>query len=1009
MTHSTDSRRPRRTRRQVTAAALVLLASVGWARQVKAAELAGNSSAASGTVVAGSVDVLAIDPATPTTLYAGTYCPGVLKSLDGGDSWINIGLTIPYGRVWALAIDPATPTTLYAGTSNWGVFQSLNGASSWQATALRDGNVRALAIDPATPTTLYAGTEAGVFQSTNTGDSWSAVNTGLGNDNVRALAIDPHTPSTLYAGTWGGGVLRSTDSGGSWRATGLTDAWVTALAIDPHTPSTLYVGTWRGGVFRSTNSGSSWHTVNLGQPGNCPNFNVTALVIDPHTPSTLYAGTVGPDRRGCSEGLYKSTDSGGSWRGANAGLPDNGINVQVHGLAIDPTTPSTLYAHFDWVFKSTDAATTWHATGSVAGSICGDGVRACDEECDDGNLINGDGCDANCTLPRCGNGIVDAAEPCDDGNPVNGDDCENDCTLPRCGNGIVDAAEPCDDGNPVNGDDCENDCTLPRCGNGILDAGEECDDGNLINGDGCDANCTLPRCGNGIVDAGEECDDGNRNPFDGCTKACTMCGNGIVTPPEECDSPNLINGERCDAKCALLPRCGNGIVDAAEECDDGNGVNGDGCAVNCTQPRCGNGIVDAAEECDDFGTCIGSANAGDGCAAAHDCPGGTCTTFGGDGCAANCTRESELTFDLVPGRVQGLGLDLVAGTSGAVLRSDILTIPLPFGGSQTLTTGKERNGQMPVVIKAGSVHFIRVPLSNFTCYCPRAIAAKTCGGTVVEPDGVTPSTDCTPGFTAGDSVCAGQKPCAFVHGPGNSASGVIGCDGFDGVNVQLTQDAGGSSGTAGPPVLTLNGAGGPGSALLSATHALGGGRGGGCGVGGCGGFSPPSCAGQDVSVYGPDGEFCTDDDPQAQRGIPVTVPVTTGTATGQLLDANTNDYNSIGPFSVTGAPFRCRELDVAGTALASTFTELATSFGDVLYTSILVASGDAGVCVGDCDADGTVTVTEIITLVNIALGTANVSACTAGDSKHDGQITIDEIIRAVSTALSGCASSLDSP
>ena len=52
---------------------------------------------------------------TPTTLYAGTW-GGVFKSTNGGGNWsaVNTGLTDTY--VNALAIDPATPATLYAGT-----------------------------------------------------------------------------------------------------------------------------------------------------------------------------------------------------------------------------------------------------------------------------------------------------------------------------------------------------------------------------------------------------------------------------------------------------------------------------------------------------------------------------------------------------------------------------------------------------------------------------------------------------------------------------------------------------------------------------------------------------------------------------------------------------------------------------------------------------------------------------------------------------------------------------
>jgi hypothetical protein len=41
-------------------------------------------------------------------------------------------------------------------------------------------------------------------------------------------------------------------------------------------------------------------------------------------------------------------------------------------------------------------------------------------------------------------------------------------------------------------------------------------------------------------------------------------------------------------------------------------------------------------------------------------------------------------------------------------------------------------------------------------------------------------------------------------------------------------------------------------------------------------------------------------------------------------------------------------------------------------------------------------------MVNVALGTAPVSACVAGDPNHDGAITIDEIVRAVNNALNGC-------
>jgi len=189
--------------------------------------------------------------------------------------WTSDG---PFGgaEVFALAINPTTPTTLYAGTHHGGVFESTNGGSSWNAvnTGLTDTSVLALAINPTTPTTLYAGTNSGgVFQSTNGGSSWSAVNTGLPFPDVSALAINPTTPTTLYAGTLGG-VFESTNGGSSWNAvnTGLASLRVQALAINPTTPTTLYAGTDDGGVFDTRRQVGSGCVVK----SDCPSGNFSS-------------------------------------------------------------------------------------------------------------------------------------------------------------------------------------------------------------------------------------------------------------------------------------------------------------------------------------------------------------------------------------------------------------------------------------------------------------------------------------------------------------------------------------------------------------------------------------------------------------------------------------------------------------------------------------------------------------------------------------------------------------
>ena len=59
-------------------------------------------------------------------------------------------------------------------------------------------------------------------------------------------------------------------------------------------------------------------------------------------------------------------------------------------------------------------------------------------------------------------------------------------------------------------------------------------------------------------------------------------------------------------------------------------------------------------------------------------------------------------------------------------------------------------------------------------------------------------------------------------------------------------------------------------------------------------------------------------------------------------------------------------------------------------------------CTGDCDQSGAVTVDELLVLVDVVLGSAQLSGCTAGDVNNDGQITVDEVLIAAANLLNGC-------
>lgn len=59
-------------------------------------------------------------------------------------------------------------------------------------------------------------------------------------------------------------------------------------------------------------------------------------------------------------------------------------------------------------------------------------------------------------------------------------------------------------------------------------------------------------------------------------------------------------------------------------------------------------------------------------------------------------------------------------------------------------------------------------------------------------------------------------------------------------------------------------------------------------------------------------------------------------------------------------------------------------------------------CIGDCGGGGEVTVDELLTMVNIALGNESVLECRVGDGNDDNRITVDEILEAIFNALNGC-------
>ena len=76
----------------------------------------------------------------------------------------------------------------------------------------------------------------------------------------------------------------------------------------------------------------------------------------------------------------------------------------------------------------------------------------------------------------------------------------------------------------------------------------------------------------------------------------------------------------------------------------------------------------------------------------------------------------------------------------------------------------------------------------------------------------------------------------------------------------------------------------------------------------------------------------------------------------------------------------------------------------VLFSDGTFTVGTTTACAGDCNSDGMVAINELITGVNIALGSAQVTACPSFDVNKDGSVAINELISAVNNALGGCPS-----
>ena len=314
---------------------------------------------------------VAIAPSNPDIVYAGTgeqqnrqstsWGNGMYRSDDGGVSWRHLGLeeTRHTGRVRVHPTDPdrvwvAAQGNLWRPSPDRGVYRSTDGGSTWEQVLFIDESTGAtdLVVNPRDPDVLYAamyqrqrrawgfnggGPGSGIYKSTDGGDSWTELTTGLpGGEKGRiGLAIAASNPSVLNAlveHEAESGGYRSEDGGESWEKVSERNGrpmYYSHVYIDPTDENRVYTLATTSHV--SDDGGRSFRVI-----APRPTYDVGvhadhhAMWIDPSDPEHFYlAGDAG---------LHETYDGGATFRRIN-NLPIG----QFYGIGVDNRDPYWVY------------------------------------------------------------------------------------------------------------------------------------------------------------------------------------------------------------------------------------------------------------------------------------------------------------------------------------------------------------------------------------------------------------------------------------------------------------------------------------------------------------------------------------------------------------------------------------------------------------------------------------------------------------------------------------------
>ncbi len=201
---------------------------------------------------------------------------------------------------------------------------------------------------------LFVGSDGGISVSTDMGDNFTGISSGLGIRMFYRLGCAKTNSITIATG--------AQDNGGSVRtATGWID-WIGAdgmeAAVDHTNANIIYGSSQNGSFYKTTNGGNSY--TGLTTPSTAGNWT-TPFVIDPNVNTTLYVGY---------DELHKSTNSGGSWTQISS------INIgKLNHIAVAPSNSNYIYVSSgNKIYRTTDGGTTWTNIATGLGSLTINGI-----------------------------------------------------------------------------------------------------------------------------------------------------------------------------------------------------------------------------------------------------------------------------------------------------------------------------------------------------------------------------------------------------------------------------------------------------------------------------------------------------------------------------------------------------------------------------------------------------------------------------------------------------------